>query len=396
MNTRSKNVCSYPPFALLETLTPDKENKSSFLFSEFTDIITFSPGDSLDLFFKKIESYLNKGFWIAGYFTYEFGYFLEAALKPLAGSSLKPEKPLAWLGVCPRPQIKAGKIKDVCCKDKGLGSYKVSSFKANTDKKEYAAKIKKIKDYLAKGLSYQVNFTFKAKFNFKGSAFSLYKDLRRFQPTSYAAFIDSGKERVLSFSPELFFRADKTKIIARPMKGTIKRGMGLQQDKHLKDELKKDKKTRAENLMIVDLLRNDLGRISDNVRASRLFKVEKYPTLYQMTSTIEAGLRKDLKVKDIFTSLFPCGSVTGAPKIETMRIIKRLEKEPRGVYTGAIGYISPERKFCFNVGIRTAYIRGSKGELGIGGGIVYDSSIEQEYMEALLKAKFFREGIEKV
>jgi len=173
------------------------------------------------------------------------------------------------------------------------------------------------------------------------------------------------------------------------MKGTIKRGINLADDKKLEGELKKSKKTKAENVMIVDLLRNDLGRISDKVGALKLFKVEKYPTLFQMTSTVEAKLKDGLTVRDIFSSLFPCGSVTGAPKIKTMEIIRELEKEPRGVYTGAIGYISPDRGACFNVGIRTIRIKGKKGELGVGGGIVYDSNPEDEYEEAVLKARFF-------
>ncbi|MFH1504338.1 MAG: anthranilate synthase component I family protein [Candidatus Omnitrophota bacterium] len=234
------------------------------------------------------------------------------------------------------------------------------------------------------------------KFDFTGSSFSLYSKIKFRQPTSYAAFIDTGKESILSFSPELFFRINGRKIITRPMKGTIKRGLSFAQDKKLKDELRKGKKTQAENLMIVDLLRNDLGRISNKINVPKLFKVEKYPTLFQMTSTVEAKLKDNLKIKDIFSSLFPCGSVTGAPKIKTMEIIKELEKEPRGVYTGAIGYISPGREACFNVGIRTVRIKGKKGELGVGGGIVCDSKAEDEYEEALLKAEFFKEGIEKV
>jgi len=147
--------------------------------------------------------------------------------------------------------------------------------------------------------------------------------------------------------------------------------------------------------MIVDLLRNDLGRISELVRTPKLFDIEKHPTLYQMTSTIEGKLKRNIRLKEMFSSLFPCGSVTGAPKIKTIEIIKELEKEPRGIYTGAIGYISPKKKSCFNVAIRTVWIKRNKGELGIGGGIVYDSKAKDEYEEALLKGKFFRDGLEK-
>jgi para-aminobenzoate synthetase/4-amino-4-deoxychorismate lyase len=175
------------------------------------------------------------------------------------------------------------------------------------------------------------------------------------------------------------------------MKGSLARGFTLTEDKIRQDLLKADKKIIAENLMIVDLLRNDLGRIAEKVWVPKLFTAEKYRTIHQMTSTIAAKLKENISLKSLFTALFPSGSVTGAPKIKTMQIINRLEKEPRGIYTGAIGYISPEKSACFNVAIRTAAIRDDKGEMGIGGGIVYDSNPRQEYEEALLKAKFLRE-----
>jgi para-aminobenzoate synthetase/4-amino-4-deoxychorismate lyase len=172
------------------------------------------------------------------------------------------------------------------------------------------------------------------------------------------------------------------------MKGTVKRGLLLADDERNKRWLKNCKKIQAENVMIVDLLRNDLGKISNKVTVPCLFEVEKYRTLYQMTSTIEAELKDNVGIKDIFTALFPCGSVTGAPKIKTIEIIKRLEKEPRGIYTGAIGFVSPQKEACFNVAIRTIFVKNGKGELGIGGGIVYDSLERSEYEEAFIKAKF--------
>ena len=385
-----------PPYVFLETSTKTQEDRSSFIFSDFEDILTFRPKDNLDLFFRKLEDYSKIGYWLVGYFSYEFGYFLEEAHRPLRA---KNKTLLAWVGVCKKPVEVSSKEKiNQKCSDFSLDkfSYKIKNVRLNISQREYVEKIKKIKYYLEQGLTYQVNFTFKEKFDFKGDIVSLYSDLKKSQPTPYSALINTGKERILSLSPELFFRIDKNKIIARPMKGTTKRGETEEEDSRIKMDLKKSKKVKAENLMIVDLLRNDLGRISELVRAPKLFNIEKHRTLYQMTSTIEARLRGRVRLKEVFSALFPCGSVTGAPKIKTMGLIKKLEKEPRGIYTGAIGYISPKKKSCFNVAIRTIQINKNKGELGIGGGIVYDSKAKDEYEEALLKAKFFKEELEKI
>jgi len=385
-----------PPYVFLETSTKTQEDRSSFIFSDFKDILTFRPKDNLDLFFRRLEKYSKAGYWLVGYFSYEFGYFSEEIYRPLRANG---KTLLAWVGVCKKPVEISSKEK-IIQKCSGLSldnfSYEVKNIRPNISQREYDEKIKKIKYYLEQGLTYQVNFTFKEKFDFKGDVISLYSDLKKSQPTPYSALINTGKEKILSLSPELFFRIDKNKITARPMKGTVKRGETTKEDSLIKTDLKKSRKVRAENLMIVDLLRNDLGRISELVRASKLFNIEKHPTLYQMTSTIEARLRGRVRLKEVFSALFPCGSVTGAPKIKTMGFIKKLEKEPRGIYTGAIGYISPKKKSCFNVAIRTIKIKKNKGELGIGGGIVYDSKAKDEYEEALLKAKFFKNGLEKI
>ncbi|MFO8053211.1 MAG: aminodeoxychorismate synthase component I [Candidatus Omnitrophota bacterium] len=373
-----------PPYVFLDTTKKDQENKESFLFSNVVDVLKFNHNDSPDLFFKKIENYLKKGFWVAGYFCYEFGYFLEDALGNLQE---KNNFPLAWFLVTDVPdQVKLESKFYQQDED-----FVVKNLKANISKNDYLKKIEKIKYFLKEGFSYQVNFTFKMDFNFKGDPIKLYSYLRNSQPTSYTALVrPDDKNFFLSFSPELFIRSDGEKVITRPMKGTISRGTNNNKDKDKKRQFVKSKKIRAENVMITDLLRNDLGKISTKVTVPKLFSVEKYKTLYQMTSTIEARLDKNKKLKDIFSALFPCGSVTGAPKIKTMKIIKDLEKEPRGIYTGSIGYINPRKQFCFNVAIRTAHIKGVKGQLGIGGGILHNSEKESEYREALLKADFFK------
>lgn len=390
-----------PPYVFLETAFLNRENNTSFLFRDFTDILIFNSSDNPDLFFTRAENYLKRGFWLCGYFAYEAGYFLEPALYRLRQ---KYNFPLAWLGVCAKPlEIKHNRVHNVLWDNK-LGKRILASpnglnlkdIRANISRRNYCRQIKNIRRYLEEGFTYQVNFTFKIKFDFQGEPSELYLNLRRSQPTAYAALIDTGRRQILSFSPELFFRSQNGKIISRPMKGTAQRSFLPGADRQSRRNLRTSRKVKAENLMIVDLLRNDLGRISQKVRVPRLFEIEAYRTLHQMTSTIEAENKAGLKLKDIFTSLFPCGSVTGAPKIKTMEIIKRLEKEPRGVYTGAIGYISPARKMCFNVAIRTIDICQGKGELGVGGGIVYDSVDKDEYAEALLKARFFTDRLFKV
>lgn len=371
------------PFVILETMFSGSKN--SFLFDDFSKIITFNYEDDLDSFFEEMEECLNEGFWICGYFSYEFGYFLEPALFSFREKS---NRPLVWLGVSKKPKIaNTNKLTIAGCGNDD--SFEMKNFKPAVNFGEYKRKVKQIKRFLEEGLTYQVNLTFKNKFDYQGSEYSLYSKLKKAQPTKYGAVINTGEEVVLSLSPELFFRVQGNRIISRPMKGTVSRGVTVEEDAINRRWLENSEKIKAENLMIVDLLRNDLGRIADKVGVTSLFEIEKYKTLYQMTSTIEAKLSNNVAVKDVFTSLFPCGSVTGAPKIKTMRIIKELEVWPRGVYTGAIGYISPQREMCFNIAIRTVYLKSGEGEIGVGGGIVYDSIDKTEYEEAVLKAKFF-------
>ncbi|MDI6783757.1 MAG: aminodeoxychorismate synthase component I, partial [bacterium] len=247
------------------------------------------------------------------------------------------------------------------------------------------------------GHTYQVNYTYKERFRFQGSPAGLYSDLRKKQSVPYSAFINVDPYYIISFSPELFFRKQGDRMTVQPMKGTSARGRYLLEDRTQIERLKKDSKNRSENLMIVDLLRNDLGKISQvgSVRVERLFEVIKYPTLLQMTSTITSQLAPNVEFSEIFRSLFPSGSVTGAPKIRTMELIRELEPEPRGIYTGSIGYITPEKTAVFNVAIRTVVIDRSKNcaELGIGSGIVYDSDPFSEKQECQMKAKFLTTAV---
>ena len=268
--------------------------------------------------------------------------------------------------------------------------YRIKNLKLNISKKDYLNSIDKIKDFIRAGETYQVNYTMKYKFDFEGSPYKLYQTLRNNQSVSYGAFIKTKDFKVLSFSPELFFRKKGDEISVKPMKGTIERGRNTKEDRINKNKLKFDIKNNAENIMIVDLLRNDLGMVSrtGTVKVPAIFTVEKYETLFQMTSMVRSRLRKNLSLYELFSAIFPSGSVTGAPKIRTMQIIKELEKEERKVYTGAVGFFTPEKRAVFNVAIRTLLLEGKRAEMGIGSGIVYDSDAVSEYEECKLKAEF--------
>ncbi len=210
---------------------------------------------------------------------------------------------------------------------------------------------------------------------------------------AYGAFVETGRAALASVSPELFFRidpgADGRTITARPMKGTAPRGATPEADDQLEEALRASPKDRAENLMIVDLLRNDLARISDpgTVWVMELFETERYDTVTQMTSTVQAHLRPDVRLSDTMRALFPCGSITGAPKVRAMQIIRALEDRPRGVYCGAIGCAAPDGTATFNVAIRTAEVAEGRGRYGVGSGVVWDSDAASEYAECRLKAR---------
>ncbi|MDD1444151.1 anthranilate synthase component I family protein, partial [Dolichospermum sp. ST_sed3] len=233
---------------------------------------------------------------------------------------------------------------------------------------------------MAQGKTYQVNYTMRLNSKFSGEEWDFFLRLAQTQ-NKYAAYIDTGRYVICSASPELFFKLDGNKIYSHPMKGTAKRGRTTFEDKQQAAWLYNSVKNRAENVMIVDMIRNDLGRIAEigSVQTPELFRIEKYPTLFQMTSTVQA--KTNASMDEIFTALFPCASITGAPKVSTMNIIAELETTPRKIYTGSIGYISPNRKAQFNVAIRTALIdrENKTAESGVGGGIVWDSTSADEY-----------------
>ena len=379
-----KSINSQKNAVYLETNRFDRNNKETLLFLKPIKVITCFKGKDLKEKIEEVESEINKGYYAAGFLSYEAGYFFEEALS----TKRKYQFPLLWFGTYKHPL----KVKQNFKESQKAPKVFLKEAAPNIDYKRYKADIKKVKRHIECGDVYQINYTFKDRFCYPGDWAELYMSLRKSQKVAYSAVIKFNNQIILSFSPELFFRKNKNIIETYPMKGTLKRGKDIKEDKQNILQLKNSVKDRSENLMIVDLLRNDFGRISEtgSVKTKELFKIEKYETLLQMISIVRAKLKKDLSLNQLLGSVFPCGSVTGAPKIRAMQIIKDLEKEPRGIYTGSIGYLTPKKKAVFNVAIRTIVLDTlkKKVEMGIGSGIVYDSKVESEFQECLLKADF--------
>ena len=380
---------------LLETSRVDSENKHSYLFRDPVQVLSASTLEELPGLFQQLETALTDGFYAAGYISYECGYHFQS----LTSVSLIPsELPLAWFGVYKQPSIfiheKEGKESDSSSFIAGAfgntSNRPASPAALTISEEDFCAKVHRIKEYIQAGDTYQVNLTDRVDAEFDASSDEIFAELSSRQPVSYSAFLNVSGHQILSLSPELFFRVDKDRIVTRPMKGTMPRGLDSVEDVATALRLQNDEKNRAEHVMIVDLLRNDLGRICTmgSIRVEDLFSVEKYKTLFQMTSTVSGTLRDDTSYYEIFKSMFPSGSVTGAPKIRTMQIIHELEQRPRGVYTGAIGLIAPDRTSVFNVAIRTLVLKDGQATMGVGGGIVADSDPMDEYRECLLKASF--------
>jgi para-aminobenzoate synthetase/4-amino-4-deoxychorismate lyase len=385
-------------YVLLETSKYDRDNYRTRLFIDPVAVFkAYDPGDLPDLF-SRIERFTGAGYYAAGYFHYECGLHFEPVV-PFTATC----QPIAWIGIYQEPALYSHRTGDFANLDweaagqdntvSGPEKFQLELTGFDLTEADYSKKIVRIKDYIAAGDAYQINFTGKYRFGFEGSTLALYKELKRKQPVSYSAFINDGERDILCFSPELFFKTRAGEITARPMKGTAPRGRTPAEDAEISLWLRQDEKSRAENLMIVDLIRNDLGRLAEigSVKAPELFTVESYRTLLQMTSTVTGRLKPDTGYYEIFKALFPCGSVTGAPKVRTMRLIAELEAGPRGIYTGAIGYFGPAKESVFNVAIRTLVIEGRQGEMGTGSGIVFDSDPASEYAECALKTRFLTE-----
>jgi len=379
-------------------------------FSEPVEVLTARTPDEVFQCLKKIET---SGLWAAGFISYEAAGAFDDALSVFGGSrstattdgvEAVPPVPLLCFGLFQPPETHPGLRPPLL----GRGSYRLGEWTPSVTRTEYGEAIAKIKEHIAAGDTYQVNYTFRMNAEFSGLPFDFFCDLAEAQQGRYAAFIETDEFAICSASPELFFELKDGVITSKPMKGTMSRALTAEADRAVAEALKNSAKDRAENIMIVDMIRNDIGRVAEagSVETLSRFDVEKYPTVWQMTSTVVGKINVDAvsslrflcigkrgedtasTLGRLFTALFPCASITGAPKAKTMEIIQRLEKSPRGIYTGALGFIAPDGAAQFNVAIRTAVVDRMNGlvEYGIGGGIVWDSNPEDEYREALSKA----------
>ncbi len=380
----------------LESAFCKEHHGGALLFTDPIEVVTLTSLTGLKYFFRRLEEKLAEGFFLAGWLTYEAGYGFEDCLVN-RGHTLPPS-PLGWFGIYRQPERFSGaEVEELFAEASALSALILNDLSFNLSESEYGRKIESIRAQIAAGNVYQVNFTGRYRFTFNGAAPALFAGLRSAQPSSYTALLNTGERTILSFSPELFFRRSGSLIETMPMKGTAPRGLTAEEDNRLKEGLGRCQKNRAENLMIVDLLRNDLGRICKpgSVEARELFATESWPTLHQMLSTIVGEQRPDVGLYELFRALYPSGSITGAPKINAMKLIQSLEPAPRGIYTGTIGYITPERDMVFSVAIRTIELAGKQGVYGSGGGIVWDSNPAEEYRECQLKAKILGQGAAK-
>ncbi|MFH0733369.1 MAG: aminodeoxychorismate synthase component I [bacterium] len=370
---------------------PIYKNAQSILFTTPVKYNLIYKDDSILEKFQQIENFYKNKYIGYAILNYELGYKLESKFEPLL-DKIKKEEPLGkFVFFNKKGMIKFDSKKiEYDFNSKSIDTKPIINFKLNTNKIDYINNVKIIKDYISQGYTYQVNYTVKGKFTLNKNLVDLFGTLIFNQSAKYTAIINRGDKIIISISPELFFKFQDKEITVTPMKGTIKRGYNRDTDKTNKAILLKSKKENAENLMIVDLMRNDIGRVSKfgSVKVKKMFKIEKYESLFQMVSTIKSKLVKPNLTK-ILTNIFPCGSITGAPKIKTMQIIDSLEKEPRGVYTGGIGIIK-KNSIIFNVAIRTLVIdkKTNTGEIGLGSGIVWDSTAEEEYKEVKLKGNY--------
>lgn len=350
-------------------------------FSNPVEIVTTADTSQVTEKLSYVENRVNaQSLFAVGFVAYEAAAAFDSAMS----TTHTPTTPLLWFALFGEENTRAISL-DNKNSDPDLPEL---NWQSEDSKADYLSTVTRIKnDYLNTGESYQVNFTRRFVAEYQHAPKLLFDNMLSKQPTPYATFIDTEDFAVCSVSPELFFQLDGNKIVTRPMKGTRRRGKDSDDDKALHSDLQNSEKDKAENLMIVDMLRNDLGRIakSGSVEVEKLLEIEKHPTVFQMTSTVTAQTNKSLT--DIFKAIFPCASITGAPKINTMRIIDKLEKTARGVYCGALGVIAPGNRSCFSVPIRTAIIDKfeSKSHYATGGGIVWDSNPECEYKETLHK-----------
>jgi para-aminobenzoate synthetase / 4-amino-4-deoxychorismate lyase len=385
------------PFILLDDARPEGASDAR-LYENPREVVVARRAEEVGPALERLEELRGQGFELAGYLAYEAGLALEPKLAPLAAARSGAAGPLLWFGAFEGYQaIPAQDVPAWLAARGGGGLAQVGPVEPQLSPGGYAAAFSALQEAISAGDIYQANLTFPLAGSYRGEPLALYAALRPAAGAGYGGVVFDGSHWLLSCSPELFFAERDGAAMVKPMKGTRPRGRDGAEDARLAAELVASEKDRAENLMIVDLLRNDLSRVAEagSVRVENAFAVETYPTLHTMTSTVRARLQPGKGAVDMVRALFPCGSITGAPKIRAMELIHQVERDARGPYCGAIGRIDAGGEAAFNVAIRTLRLtpeennRG-KAVLGIGGAIVADSDLLDEWRESLLKGGFVR------
>ncbi len=369
------------------------KQRSALLFQAPDEVITCSRLEEVQGCLERLEAAQADGRHAAGYLAYELGFAFEEKLRQRFHQT---EEPLLWFGLYGAPEeLGLDEAKAMLESVAGDGEAAIGKPEFDMDRAAYDTAFARVRDHLAKGDIYQVNLTMRARFRHQGAPERIFQTLLRRQPVEFAAFLRLEDRTILSLSPELFLERRGTCLRTKPMKGTAPRGRYASEDAKIARTLSTDPKQRSENTMIVDLMRNDLSRIADTgtVKVTKLCEVERYQSLHQMTSTVEAEVPDHVGFARIAEHLFPCGSITGAPKLSAMQIAQDLETGPRGVYTGSIGHLVPGGDFRLNVAIRTLVLRNDgSGEAGSGSGVIFDSGASPEYDECALKLRFMSEN----
>ncbi|WP_298960691.1 aminodeoxychorismate synthase component I [uncultured Roseibium sp.] len=370
------------------------KQKSALLFKKPSEVVSCTRLDEVPGCLSRLETAQNEGRFAAGFLAYELGYAFE---KKLQDRFVETGEPLMWFGLYDAPsKLSLGETRAFLNESASGQGAEIPAPKFDMNRSQYGEAFERAREHLAKGDIYQVNLTMRARFTHRGSAERLFLDLMRRQPVEFAALVRMNDRTVVSLSPELFLERSGSCLRTKPMKGTAPRGRTGSEDMRISRDLASDPKQRSENTMIVDLMRNDLSRISEtgSVRVTKLCEVERYQSLHQMTSTVEARVPPSVGFGEVISRLFPCGSITGAPKLSAMQIAHDLESGPRGVYTGSIGYLKPGGDFRLNVAIRTLQLRDDGTAVaGTGSGVVFDSGAAPEYDECALKLRFMSEDL---
>lgn len=381
------------PFVLIDDAR-EQASQPARLYVDPVEIVRADSVEAVMPALERLRTARRNGLHAAGYLAYEAGFAFEPRLSRLAGN--KPDRPLLWFGLF--NDVTELAPAEVPALFDGCGKADWGRLQPSWSQEQYAAAFAQVQAMIRAGDIYQANLSFDCTVPVSGDMRALYAALRPHSQAGHGALVMTGEHWLLSFSPELFFTLDGDRLTTRPMKGTALRDSDAGRDAANAQELRSDPKQRAENLMIVDLLRNDLSRVAvpGSVAVPQLFEIEHYPTVLQMTSTVTGRLRPELDAVDVLAALFPCGSITGAPKLRAMEIIHAIEGRARGAYTGAIGHLDPNGDAEFNVAIRTICVEydSSAASLGLGSGVVSDSVCADEWRECLDKGRFLDTGSE--